>query len=256
MDRLADTRTTRRASRTHQILHRRTRYRPELGWTRSDRASGAGATHLGRTVLVVDPLAPASARTGFAMLSAASTIESLGCRVATVTPSPDDPLTLTLGGGTVDLVVLVLDGGRPAQSPTWASGSWGAPARLAASYGASGVPVLAVSAGFGAGAIAACVAQGAMPVFGLDDLPDAIRSVEHYTVEEVVGLTASERRVLFYLTEGWSAQEIADELVVSLTTIRSHIGSVLRKLGVKSQLAAVAIANNRDPQHHGASEAS
>ena len=187
------------------------------------------------------------------------------------TLSPDDPLTLTLASGSVDLVVLVLDGGRPAQSPTWASGTWGVPARLAASYGASGVPVLAVSAGFGAGAIAACVAQGAMPVFGLEDLPDAIRSVEHFTVEEVrelcqlgfeapfqalVGLTASERRVLFYLTEGWSAQEIADELVVSLTTIRSHIGSVLRKLGVKSQLAAVAIANNRDPQHHGASEAS
>jgi DNA-binding CsgD family transcriptional regulator len=65
--------------------------------------------------------------------------------------------------------------------------------------------------------------------------------------QALVGLTASERRVLFYLTEGWTAQEVADELVVSLTTIRSHIGSVLRKLGVKSQVAAVAIANSRDP---------
>ena len=283
VDRLAESRTTRRASRTHQILHRRTRYRPDLGWPRSDSAisSGAGSgasgmvrtgsAQVANTVLVVDPLAPESARAGFATLSAASTVESLGCRVGTATPSPDDPLTLTLGDATVDLVVLVLDGGRPAQSPTWTSGIWGTPARLAASYGASGVPVLAVSAGLGAGALAACVAQGAMPVFGLDDLTDAIRSVERYTVEEVrelcelgfgaqfqalVGLTASERRVLFYLTEGWSAQEIAEELVVSLTTIRSHIGSVLRKLGVKSQLAAVAIANNRAPQHLGASEAS
>ena len=62
-------------------------------------------------------------------------------------------------------------------------------------------------------------------------------------------LTAGERRVLFYLTEGWAAQDIADELVVSLTTVRSHIRSVLRKLEVRSQLAAVAIANSRDLDH-------
>jgi DNA-binding NarL/FixJ family response regulator len=59
-------------------------------------------------------------------------------------------------------------------------------------------------------------------------------------------LTASERRVLFYLTTGRSAQDIADELVVSVTTVRSHIRSILRKLGVRSQLAAVAIANSQD----------
>ena len=58
-------------------------------------------------------------------------------------------------------------------------------------------------------------------------------------------LTSSERRVLYFLTVGRSAQEIADELVVSLATVRSHIRSVLRKLGVRSQLAAVAVANSR-----------
>jgi DNA-binding NarL/FixJ family response regulator len=63
-------------------------------------------------------------------------------------------------------------------------------------------------------------------------------------------LTAGERRILFYLTEGWAAQDIADELVVSLITLRSHIRSVLRKLEVRSQLAAVAIANSRDLEHH------
>jgi DNA-binding NarL/FixJ family response regulator len=62
----------------------------------------------------------------------------------------------------------------------------------------------------------------------------------------LVGLTTSERRVLYYLTQGWAAQDMAEELVVSLTTVRSHIKSVLRKLGVRSQLAAVAAANSRD----------
>jgi DNA-binding CsgD family transcriptional regulator len=51
--------------------------------------------------------------------------------------------------------------------------------------------------------------------------------------------------VLFYLTGGRSAQEIAEELVISLATVRSHIRSILRKLGVRSQLAAVAMANRR-----------
>jgi len=36
--------------------------------------------------------------------------------------------------------------------------------------------------------------------------------------------------------------------VVSLTTVRSHIRSILRKLNVNSQLAAVAIANGADPR--------
>ncbi len=67
----------------------------------------------------------------------------------------------------------------------------------------------------------------------------------------LVGLTASERRVLYYLTEGWAAQDMTGELVVSLTTVRSHIRSVLRKLGVRSQLAAVALANSRDLRRNG-----
>jgi DNA-binding NarL/FixJ family response regulator len=63
-------------------------------------------------------------------------------------------------------------------------------------------------------------------------------------------LTASERRVLYFLTTGRAAQDIAKELVVSLATVRSHIRSILRKLGVRSQLAAVAMANSRDPDYH------
>ena len=120
--------------------------------------------------------------------------------------------------------------------------------------------------GAGAGALASCVAQGAIPLFSPDQLPAWLRSLGSPTGDELpqdaelhlsekfralVGLTASERRVLFYLTEGWSAQDMTDELVVSLTTVRSHIRSVLRKLGVRSQLAAVALANSRDLRRDG-----
>ena len=56
-------------------------------------------------------------------------------------------------------------------------------------------------------------------------------------------LTQREREVLAALAEGLSAEEIADTQFVALATVRSQIRSVLKKLGVRSQLAAVAQAH-------------
>jgi two-component system, NarL family, nitrate/nitrite response regulator NarL len=56
-------------------------------------------------------------------------------------------------------------------------------------------------------------------------------------------LTLRERRVLAALVDGLSAEEIAEAHFVALTTVRSQIRAVLQKLGVRSQLAAVAHAN-------------
>jgi DNA-binding NarL/FixJ family response regulator len=56
-------------------------------------------------------------------------------------------------------------------------------------------------------------------------------------------LTMREREVLAALVDGLSAEEIAEHQFVALTTVRSQIRAVLQKLGVRSQLAAVAYAN-------------
>jgi DNA-binding NarL/FixJ family response regulator len=56
-------------------------------------------------------------------------------------------------------------------------------------------------------------------------------------------LTSREQRVLAGLVDGLSAEQIAEEHFVALTTVRSQIRSILQKLGVRSQLAAVAMAN-------------
>lgn len=56
-------------------------------------------------------------------------------------------------------------------------------------------------------------------------------------------LTPRESDVLEALLAGRSADEIAHQEVVSVATVRSHIQAVLRKLGVNSQLAAVALAH-------------
>jgi DNA-binding NarL/FixJ family response regulator len=55
-------------------------------------------------------------------------------------------------------------------------------------------------------------------------------------------LTRREREVLYCLMDGLSAEQIAKEWVVSLATVRSQIRSLLMKLGVNSQLSAVALA--------------
>jgi DNA-binding NarL/FixJ family response regulator len=60
--------------------------------------------------------------------------------------------------------------------------------------------------------------------------------------EPLEQLTPREREVLKLLTEGKSAVKIAGELVVSLATVRTQIRAVLTKLGVNSQLEAVAVA--------------
>ena len=226
---------------------------------------GGAACSRRRCVVVVDPMADGPEALGFATWTAASVAERHGCRASVASVSPDEPLTTTDEGTDVDLAVLVLDGAWAGRSPSWDTGAWGLPARLTTAYADKGIPVLAVGAGAGAGALAACVASGALALFSLDRLSDALHSLDELPFDEarqmaelafpprfrsLIGLTAGERRILFYLTEGWTAQDIADELVVSLTTVRSHIRSVLRKLEVRSQLAAVAIANSRDLDHH------
>lgn len=55
-------------------------------------------------------------------------------------------------------------------------------------------------------------------------------------------LTAREQRVLAALVDGMSGDEIAKAHYVAVTTVRSQIRGILQKLGVRSQLAAVATA--------------
>jgi len=56
-------------------------------------------------------------------------------------------------------------------------------------------------------------------------------------------LTHREALVLGSLIDGLNADEIAESHYVALTTVRSQIRAILQKLGVRSQLAAVAVAS-------------
>jgi DNA-binding NarL/FixJ family response regulator len=55
-------------------------------------------------------------------------------------------------------------------------------------------------------------------------------------------LSNRERELLGLLASGWSNRRIAHEYFLSLNTVRTHVQSILVKLGVHSKLEAVAIA--------------
>jgi DNA-binding NarL/FixJ family response regulator len=65
----------------------------------------------------------------------------------------------------------------------------------------------------------------------------------HKTATDTLGvLTAREQEVLKAMAGGLSRREIATQMAISSNTVRTHMQSILSKLGVHSSLAAVAVA--------------
>jgi two-component system, NarL family, response regulator LiaR len=55
-------------------------------------------------------------------------------------------------------------------------------------------------------------------------------------------LTEREREVLALMIKGMNNREIAEQLVISSSTVKNHVSSILAKLGTSSRTQAVALA--------------
>jgi len=60
--------------------------------------------------------------------------------------------------------------------------------------------------------------------------------------QPLVDLTEREQEVLNLVVQGQSNQQIAESLVISITTVKAHISNILSKLGVASRAEAIAYA--------------
>ena len=92
---------------------------------------------------------------------------------------------------------------------------------------------------------AAAEGRDAMSVRDREELLGDLRRTEMESLPlaaRLSGLTARERAVLDQLVDGLTPVQIAEAQFVAVSTVRSQLKSIYRKLGVNSQLAAVALA--------------
>lgn len=66
--------------------------------------------------------------------------------------------------------------------------------------------------------------------------------INQSTINSQYNLSSREKEVLQHLADGSNYQEIADELFISVDTVRHHIRNIYKKLQVHSQSEAVAKA--------------
>jgi DNA-binding NarL/FixJ family response regulator len=75
-----------------------------------------------------------------------------------------------------------------------------------------------------------------------EELPSAGAAPAPRTDARIDDLTHREREVLLAVAEGLSNAEVAERLFLSEATVKTHVGRILAKLGVRDRVQAVVLA--------------
>jgi DNA-binding NarL/FixJ family response regulator len=73
-------------------------------------------------------------------------------------------------------------------------------------------------------------------------LDNALRDGQPATDPRLRTLTEREREILVAIGRGWTNGEIAERLVLSESTVKTHVGRVLAKIGARDRIQAVIFA--------------
>ena len=74
--------------------------------------------------------------------------------------------------------------------------------------------------------------------------PQAQKEAISQPEELVEPVSERELEVLHLINDGLTNQEIADQLVIAVSTVKTHINHLYGKFGVRSRVQAVAIARD------------
>lgn len=72
--------------------------------------------------------------------------------------------------------------------------------------------------------------------------------VEQHTVS-YPELSQREAEILGLLVQGGSNRALADQLFISIPTVKTHLCNIFRKINVTNRLQAIRWAENKDPRH-------
>ena len=73
-------------------------------------------------------------------------------------------------------------------------------------------------------------------------LPSRTQGEEPHNNPRLSALTEREREILVAVGRGWTNAEIAERLTLSESTVKTHVGRVLAKIGARDRIQAVILA--------------